>query len=222
MKIVNQRASKYREWPRNAGPVWLLIATVLAGCGGKEPSEADAKAKAELAVLQTANKEVAKLRADNADLARLQKDNEELRRMRSVSDDLAAAKTANDQLRAQLNLEPEQLAALLRQGAQSGLLSTAPLVSQLTGASDAASLPPKVDPDIPEEGDDIFIEPRYLRILMPEYGTNWDRFEKRPPISVTNLLKDRGIVITNYNQLRELGLTNFSIQKAPPSKAPTR
>src|SRR5262245_55518980 len=53
--------------------------------------------------------------------------------------------------------------------------------------------------DPPQEGDEILIPPRMLGKLIP--GANFDAVEREEPINVKSLLEQRGIVLTNYQQL---------------------
>jgi hypothetical protein len=67
--------------------------------------------------------------------------------------------------------------------------------------------------DIPEEDDQIMISPKLLGKLIP--GANFDSIQREEPINVKSLLDQRGIVLTNYQQLVEMGITNYQIIRAP-------
>ena len=66
--------------------------------------------------------------------------------------------------------------------------------------------------DIPQEGDEVLIPPRLLGKLLP--GVNFDSVERQEPINVNSLLESQGIVFTNYQQLVEMGITNYQIIRA--------
>lgn len=66
--------------------------------------------------------------------------------------------------------------------------------------------------DIPEEGDEILIPPKMLGKLIP--GTNFDSVQREEPINVRSLLDQQGIMLTNYQQLVEMGITNYQIVRA--------
>ena len=62
------------------------------------------------------------------------------------------------------------------------------------------------------EGDDILIDPKHLKLFCRfELGESW--VEK---LAVRGLLEKDGVQLTNTAQLKEFGLTNFVIQRAPP------
>ncbi len=102
-------------------------------------------------------------------------------------------------------------------------------------ASETAGIPAEASPetevapeaenirpeDIPEEGDEILIPPKLLGVLIP--GANFDNIAREEPINIRDLLDQHGIVLTNYQQLIDLGITNYTIARAPklqPEKAP--
>ena len=210
------------KMPANAGRglpgAWLRLAALFAiaslcGCGdGKELVEANSREAQELAALQKANQEVGKLRTENESLDRLQREHEELERLRSVPTDLAKARVANNQLRVLLGMDPVALDPVPTSDESAGVRATTPSKAAIAVANYIATL----NPDMPREGDDILIEPSQFGVLMPELRGSWQEGARRAPVSATAMLKERGIVFTNYNQLRQLGITNFSIRRAPP------
>lgn len=81
-------------------------------------------------------------------------------------------------------------------------------------ASTDAELAEKVRPeDLPEEGDEILVPPQLLGALIP--GANFENVTRQEPINIKSLLEQQGIVLTNYQQLIELGITNYTIARAP-------
>ena len=207
------KATESSRWFARA--TLLLMAVVLAGCGGgKESAEADARHAEELATLKKTNQEVTRLRTENVSLGRLQKDNEELNRLRSTPEELAKARALNDQLRARLGMSPAQPLEDPETNATTRVTTVKP------EAQAEANRIALINPDQPLEGDDILIAPQQLGIFLPEYGTNWANVQRRAPISVTGLFKERGITFTNYSQLRELGVTNYQIRRIPPPEPP--
>jgi hypothetical protein len=82
-------------------------------------------------------------------------------------------------------------------------------VEDAPGAIVADNLRPE---DIPQEDDEILISPKMLGKLIP--GANFDSVERQEPINVKSLLDQQGIVLTNYQQLVEMGITNYQIVRA--------
>jgi len=98
-----------------------------------------------------------------------------------------------------------------------------PLIQQNPAAAQDEPSPATDDPsdaaaenvrpeDIPQEGDEILIPPKMLGKLIP--GANFESVQREEPINVKSLLDQRGIVLTNYQQLAEMGITNYQIVRA--------
>jgi hypothetical protein len=66
--------------------------------------------------------------------------------------------------------------------------------------------------DIPEEGDEILVAPAMLGKLFP--SANFDSIQRKEPINIKSVLDQQGITLTNYQQLVELGITNYQIVRA--------
>jgi hypothetical protein len=84
-------------------------------------------------------------------------------------------------------------------------------VAAADGSSDAVTENVRPE-DVPEEGDEILIPPKLLGKLLP--GTNFDSVQREEPINVKSILDQQGIVLTNYQQLLEMGITNYQIVRA--------
>ena len=56
------------------------------------------------------------------------------------------------------------------------------------------------------------IPPKMLGKLLP--GTNFDSVQREEPIGIKALLEAQGIVLTNYQQLVQMGITNYQIVRA--------
>jgi hypothetical protein len=78
-----------------------------------------------------------------------------------------------------------------------------------TDATKQAEIRPE---DIPLEGDQILVAPKFLGALLP--GIDLDKIERTEPLDITSLLTTRGVEITNYQQLVEMGVTNYQILRA--------
>jgi hypothetical protein len=89
-----------------------------------------------------------------------------------------------------------------------------PLVSATGDASQGTNAAALNAPDIPQEGDEILLEPKSLAKLLPEF--NWEALERKEPIAVRALLEQHGIVFTNYQELASRGITNYIIQRNRP------
>ena len=70
--------------------------------------------------------------------------------------------------------------------------------------------------DIPQEGDEVLVPPQLLGALIP--GANFESIQRKEPINAKSLLdslfEQKGITLTNYQQLVEMGLTNYQIVRA--------
>lgn len=189
----------------------LALATATAACRQSTPQSAD-KPTPELELARAENQEVQKLRRENQELSRLREDHEEVTRLRREIDQLPALRQENEQLKSQLTRGP-------RQGAQPPSVGTVPPGlpnSQLTAMGNAALATNQLEvnpADLPQEGDEILVAPKMLSKLLP--GFDWEKVERKEPVAIRSLLEQQGIIITNYQQLAEYGITNYVIQRNP-------
>lgn len=185
---------------------------LLAACSSNSSNQPDDAAA--LNQLRTENQAVVQLRRDNQDLARLRQDNAEILKLRPFSSELARLRAENQELRTQAGLKPEDR---LADADASGSASGKPGARGTGAPGDPATTDAEaeVDPaDLPQEGDDILVEPKYLAALLP--GFDWEKIERKEPISIKSILEQKGIVLSNYKQLVDLGLTNYVIRRNPP------
>ena len=195
----------------------VFLSWLLAGCGASDAQKQTAvQEQQELEQLRQAKQEAEKLRAENREAVRLRRDNEEIKKLKSVPEEMAKLRQENDQLRLQVT-QAQQAKAQIR--------VANPQANNPAPAPGGVTPPPVIAPggigpaDIPLSGDEIFLDPRQLSKILPQF--NWETLERKEPIGVKALLEQQGIVITNYNQLRALGLTNYSIRRIiPPSPPP--
>ncbi|MCI0533893.1 MAG: hypothetical protein L0Z50_01555 [Verrucomicrobiales bacterium] len=166
------------------------MALVLAGCNSK-PSESEAVAEPGAT-------------------------SEPRQQAKAVFRDRSALKagSSNEVIASATPTPPAKARSLLpRPTIQSGLVSAPPdeqpVESDASGEAPVEEVRPE---DIPEEGDEILIPPKMLSLLLP--GTNFDSVQREEPINVKSLLDQQGIVLTNYQQLVELGITNYQIVRA--------
>ncbi|MBI2948975.1 MAG: hypothetical protein HYY23_15145 [Verrucomicrobia bacterium] len=210
------------EWSKQLGLVLSIGSALwLAGCsGGGEQQRA--QQSQELAQLREENKEVQKLRTANKELPRLRKENEELPQLRSQTAEIEKLRKDNDRIKNEIaeldkaRRQNQQAALQARQAQQA-----AAALAQARGAIQSGVLPTNAtDPNIPQDGDELYVDPKFLAKLLPEI--DWSKLQRKEPVNVKGLLEQQGIVLTNYQQLIEFGITNYSVRHAPrPSAAAT-
>ena len=203
--------------PRACGllPMFAVCA-VLTGCGvGGQQQAARDEARQELEKLQQENRELQKLQVENRELPRLRRDNQEIQSLRTNGPELAKIRQENELLKKQLAGASQlrgnrSLAANSQDPGQSALTTQA---GGLTGAGTPGnpSESAVADPNLPLEGDQILIEPRLLAKLLP--GFDWSKIERKDPLVVNGILEQQGIVLTNYQQLIGMGVTNYIVQR---------
>ena len=202
----SRRALRFFKW---ALGVTLLLEII--GCGPK-PVNLSADESREAQQLRERSAEIQRLQKENAELPRLRQDFAELQRYTNIDSELAKLQTENAELRAALaktGIKAEDIAAAGITGAAGGN----PAAAGQTGAIDEATGAQAKPEDIPKEGDEILIPPEALGTILP--GIDVSKLERKEPIAINNLLTNQGIAITNYQQLRDLGLTNFIIRRKP-------
>jgi hypothetical protein len=69
------------------------------------------------------------------------------------------------------------------------------------------------------EGDDILVDPKSLKQLLPDF--DWEKLGRKEPIGIRSLIEKDGVVLTNALQLKEYGITNYVIQRAVVKPAGT-
>lgn len=198
-----------RMLKRLLGPMAVVL---LAACSNNVPPP-DMAVQQELKQLRAENQEVAKLRRENQELPRLRKDNDEVQKLRSIPTELAALRTENEQLK--------QAPPGRGQGANAPIDPATgrpvPLGGSVVAGGEQAQATNQlavVSPDEPQEGDEIFVDPKMLGRLLP--GFDWEKLERKEPVAIKSLLEQQGIVLTNYQQLISFGITNYTIQRNPP------
>ena len=193
----------------------VICAVFLIGCGSGATQETLVAQKAELEKLQAESKEATRLRAENRELARLRRDNQEIENLKNSAAEIARLRTENEDIRSGMAAITEQAKKTRQQ--QMLEAEQASAAGQpgggVAGGVGVAGVE-AVDSNIPQEGDEILIEPRLLVNILPDF--DWESIERTQPIAVKALLDQQGIVLTNYQQLIEIGITNYIIQKAPP------
>ncbi|MBI4658119.1 MAG: hypothetical protein HY735_04580 [Verrucomicrobia bacterium] len=206
------------------GMLAVTGALFWAACG---PSATDhvssAQRQAELERLRSDQREVKRLRAENQELARLRKDNEEIRKLRGFESELSLLRKENEQMRQALAALPNPPLAPppAPQPATNRLEQIRDLVGAFQEAAFmVASHVTNRPEDVPMEGDNILIDQSVIGLLIAEFQ---DR-TNGGPYEVSGWLKSKGVVITNYQQLHYVGLTNFQIRRAaaPPQDPPPK
>jgi hypothetical protein len=169
----------------------LAVLPVISGCGPSAPDPQTIALTQERDRLLADNQHMEQVRAENEEVQRLKRENQDLPKLRSQYQHAARLKKENEQLRQQV-----------------ARLAARATAAQNPGRATAA--PPPANP-----GDEILLEPKHLKALLPDF--DWDKLERKEPLSVRSLLEKDGVQITNISQLREIGLTNYVIQRAPPT-----
>lgn len=198
---------------------WLTpvaAAWVISGCSQNSQS-VSANPHPELEQLRIQNQEVQKLRRENQELSRLLKDRDEVARLRKDLGELPRLRQENQALRLQIAEAASQrrnaaTAANAANSAAGAVSSANPSDPNNPEAAEA-----DIDPaNIPQEGDEILIEPKLLSKVLP--GFDWEKLERKEPIAVRALLEQQGIILTNYQQLIDYGITNYTIRRNPPAE----
>lgn len=179
---------------------------MLAGCGGDDPAKVSQQ-QVELDGLRAERREVDKLRAENQELDRLRRDNLEAEALRLSVGEIAAIQAENEQMRSDLAAVQKD-AQLTRQQV---LAAEAALAASQAAGQGVVGDPNAPDPDLPMENDEIWVEPRMLGKLFPDF--DWEKVQRTEPIAIGQLLQQQGIVLTNYQQLVEIGITNYTIKR---------
>jgi hypothetical protein len=195
----------------------LAAVVLLAACHPSANEDPAAIAQnQEIEKLRQENQELAQARAENEEVQKLRKENQDLPKLRSQYQEVGRLKKDNEQLRQQVaKLSPK--AATQTNSAAS---SSAPN-AQPAGAPPSAAATEK-GKEGPEEftlneGDDIMIEPQFLKQLVPDI--DWTKM-RTGPVGVRALIEKDGFVLTNALQLHEYGITNFTIRRALPTQTP--
>jgi TolA-binding protein len=187
----------------------LLILTtfVWTGCSDPSAAAAGAQARQELEQLRQENDALQQLAGDHEEAQRLRKENQEIHQLRAKNQEVVRLRSENDQLRAQIARSGNAAAAAAAAAANRPAAAPAAQPVAVAGA-----VPPGAnEADIPMEGDEIFIQPQLLGLLIPQI--DWSKVERTEPVGVKGLLDQHGIVLTNYQQLHQIGITNYVIQR---------
>lgn len=181
-------------------------ASLWVGCSSNEAQlELDKAQHAEIERLQAENLALDQVRAENVEVKRLRVENQELPKARSQYQEAGRLKKENEQLRQQVAKLASARGAAAASPAAQGASSA--VAGPVGGESAAALAAGNID-----EGDEILVEPKYLKELLPEF--DWEKMDRKEPLSVRPLLEKDGILITNVSQILEFGLTNYTVRKA--------
>ncbi|MBM3840829.1 MAG: hypothetical protein FJ398_23305 [Verrucomicrobia bacterium] len=193
----------------------------LGGCSDGNVSQQRAQQSQELAKLRDENKEVQRFRTENKELPRLRKENAELPQLRGQADEIEKLRKDNDRIKNEI----AELSKARRQSQQAALQAqqaqqAAAALAQARGALQSGGATNVNDPNIPQEGDELYVDPKFLTKILPDI--DWSKLQRKEPLNIKGLLEQQGFVLTNYQQLIELGITNYSVRHAPkpPPTAP--
>lgn len=187
---------------------------VAGGCSSKDANDPQLAALTQERERLTAeNQELAQARIDNEEVQRLKKENQDLAKLRSRYQETGRLKKDNEALRQQLaKIAPNNPAG------KAGSSDPSAAVAGTAGTDGEKPKPAVADENTINEGDDILIDPKHLKALMPDF--DWEKLGRKEPLSVRSLLEKDGIQLTNVAQLSEYGLTNWVIRRAPVTNAP--
>jgi hypothetical protein len=190
-----------------------VLMVMLVGCGGDEAGVVSQQ-QVELDGLRAERREVDKLRAENQELDRLRRDNAEAEELRRSVGEIAAIRAENEKMRNDLVVVQRDV----KLSRQQILEEQAALAAAQAAGQGVVTDPNAPDPDLPMENDEIWVDPRMLGKLFPDF--DWEKIQRTEPIAISQLLQQQGIVLTNYQQLVEIGITNYTIkrQKAAPTE----
>jgi hypothetical protein len=192
----------------------LIPALLITGCGSNgSPDPAVAEQKREMEQLRQENQELAQVRTENEEVQRLKKENQDLPRLRSQYQEASRLAKENDQLRQQIaKISPAALSNAVQVAP-----GQVPVTGQLTQQSAQEQEKSKEAAEreaVLNQGDEIMVDPKALKAVLPEI--DWEKMNRKDPLAVRALLERDGIQITNVQQIKELGITNFVIQRGVP------
>jgi hypothetical protein len=186
----------------------LLPILAITGCGsGPSQDPAAAAQTQEIEKLKAENAALPQVRTEHEEVQRLRQENQELPKLRNQYQEASRLRKENEQLRLQVaKLAPastnQQAAASAAAAGANPQLALQDKPKELT-VEEVNTL---------HEGDEILIEPKYLKQLLPDF--DWEKLGRKEPLAIRSLLERDGVQITNAAQLREFGVTNFTIQRA--------
>jgi hypothetical protein len=194
---------------------WLALALApalfLSGCGpAPGPDPAASAQQQEIERLRAENQELPQARAENQEVQRLKLENQDLAKVRSQYQEASRLRKENEQLRQQVaKIAPAGGTAA--QAASPGMAGgAAPGQAPKTGDAEGEEVAQEAGAI--NEGDEILVDPKYLKELMPDF--DWEKMERKDPVNVRALLEKDGEIISNVSQLHQYGLTNFIIRPA--------
>ncbi len=205
---------------------WLAFALapvlILSACGPTAgPDPAAAAQQEEIERLRAENQALPQARSENEEVQRLNKENQDLAKLRSQYQEASRLRQENEKLRQQAaKIAPTAGAAPAQGGlppSPSGVLAP----GQGAAQEEQALVEVAQEPGALNEGDEILVEPKYLKALMPDF--DWENMERKEPLAIRSLLEKDGEMLTNVSQLSEFGITNFVVRRAlPDTNAPPK
>lgn len=195
----------------------LLLNFLVTGCGPDAAQEQHIAAqRQEVERLRAENQDLPQVRTENAEVQQLKRENQELPKVRSQYQEAARLRKENEQLRQQVTKLSPAGSAATNAAALAGAAGH-------TGHSDKEGEGTGANSDVAQaegainDGDDIMVDPKALKQLLPDF--DWEKFNRKEPVAIRSILEKDGLQITNVAQLKEFGITNFTIQKAVPPAA---
>lgn len=193
----------------------VACALLAGGCDGT-PRASVSQNNPEIERLREENENLEKLRADNEESQRLRKENQDIHKLRGQYQELAQVRKEHDDLQKQMAKLGMPSARTLTATAQA--VSTTKSDQQVASLSEQppsgaeASQPVINEKDLPQEGDEVYVEPKFLAVLLPDI--DWTKLDRTEPIAIQGLLGQQGIVLTNYQELISRGITNYVVRRA--------
>jgi hypothetical protein len=198
----------------------LIVAALAAGCGSKAIQDPAATAQnQEREKLLAENQDFTQVATENQEAKRLKLENQELPRLRNQYQEAIRLRKDNEQLRQQITkISPAAATNQVAAGEAGQGAPGAP--GAPVGDQPDKENPKEVaqDENALNEGDEVVIDPKQLKQLLPDF--DWEKLGRKEPLGVRSLLEKDGVQITNTQQLREYGLTNYIIRRAQPAPQP--
>jgi hypothetical protein len=193
------------------GGLTVFLALMTSSCGPNASSDGGNPAIAqERDRLLSENKSLDQARADNQEVQRLKTELQELAKARSQYQEANRLRKEN----AQLSAELAKLSPNSRTNQAAGGDPRSGIAGSLQGQSDAEKKP-AVDENTINEPDEVLVDPKYLKTLLPDF--DWDKYGRTQAVSIRSLIEKDGVQLTNVAQLQDYGITNFIVRRIPPT-----
>jgi|GEM_PF-1172099 len=204
------------EFMKSIALLSLLCAATFIGCNKTEQASVNQN-DSEIERLRQENQDLAKLREENEETQRLRKENQDIHKLRGQYQELGRVRKENEELKKQAaklgvasaqSLTPAQLGTLRPD--ENYLSNTGKPFGERAATEGQTSTTNETD--LPQEGDEIMVDPKFLAVLLPDI--DWTKLNRTEPINIKGILESQNIVLTNYQELIGRGITNYVVRRA--------